>query len=82
MDYLLDPSWIINVLAGRGDAAAYHRNLPLDRVAISFVSVGEIYKVAFTYANPEAHLASFRQFLAPYTQLPQFGPENILGSVP
>jgi predicted nucleic acid-binding protein len=54
MDYLLDPSWIINVLAGRGDAAAYHRNLPLDRVAASFVSVGEIYEVAFTYANPEA----------------------------
>jgi tRNA(fMet)-specific endonuclease VapC len=69
MDYLLDTSWIINVLAGRGDTAAYHRNLPLDRIAVSFVSVGEMYEVAFAYANPEAHLVSFRQFLAPFTLL-------------
>src|SRR5207237_5116099 len=31
--------------------------------------VGEIYDVAFAYANPQAHLSSFRQFLAPFTLL-------------
>ena len=30
---------------------------------------GEIYDVAFAYANPQAHLSSFRQFLAPFTLL-------------
>jgi tRNA(fMet)-specific endonuclease VapC len=28
--------------------------------------VGEIYDTAFAYANPEAHLSTFRQFLRPY----------------
>ena len=69
MDYLLDTSWIINVLAGESASAAYQRNLNLARVAVSYVSVGEIYEVAFAYVNPEAHLVSFRQFLAPFKLL-------------
>jgi tRNA(fMet)-specific endonuclease VapC len=69
MQYLLDTSWIIQVLAGRSDAAAHHRKLNLARVAVSYLSVGEIYEVAFNYANPGAHLLSFRHFLAPFTLL-------------
>jgi tRNA(fMet)-specific endonuclease VapC len=69
MDHLLDTSWIIQVLAGQRDAATRHRNLNLGRVAVSYLTVGEIYDVAFNYANPQAHLSSFRQFLAPFTIL-------------
>ena len=69
MEYLLDTSWIIEVLAGREETARQHRNLNLAKVAISYISMGEIYEVAFNYANPHAHLSSFRQFLAPFTML-------------
>ena len=66
MEYLLDTSWIIEVLAGREKTARQHKNLNLSKVAISHISIGEVYEVAFNYANPQAHLASFRQFFAPY----------------
>jgi tRNA(fMet)-specific endonuclease VapC len=66
MEYLLDTSWIIEVLAGREKAVRQHKNLNLARVAVSYVSIGETYEVAFNYANPQAHLSSFRQFLAPF----------------
>jgi tRNA(fMet)-specific endonuclease VapC len=69
MEYLLDTSWIIEVLAGREGTARQHRNLNLAKVAVSYVSIGDIYEVAFNYANPQAHLSSFRQFLAPFTIL-------------
>ena len=69
MDHLLDTSWIIQVLAGRRETAKHHRNLNLARVAVSYITVGEIYEVAFNYANPQAHLSSFRQFLAPLSLL-------------
>jgi tRNA(fMet)-specific endonuclease VapC len=69
MEYLLDTSWIIQVLAGQPEAATQHKRLNLSRVAASYVSFGEIYEVAFNYANPQAHLLSLRQFLAPFKRL-------------
>ena len=69
MEYLLDTSWIIEVLAGREETARQHRLLNPANVAVSYVTMGEIYEVAFNYANPLAHLSSFRQFLAPFTML-------------
>ena len=69
MEYLLDTNWIIQVLAGHNATAAYHRKLDLQKVAVSYITAGEIYEVAFNYANPEAHLLSLRQFLAPFKLL-------------
>ena len=40
-----------------------------EQIAVSYITVGEIYDVAFAYGNPHAHLSSFRQFLAPFTLL-------------
>jgi tRNA(fMet)-specific endonuclease VapC len=69
MEYLFDTSWIIEVLAGRGETARQHKKLNLVKIAVSYVSIGEIYEVAFNYANPQAHLSSFREFLAPFQRL-------------
>ena len=63
MDYLLDTSWIIHALAGRPETVGFHKHLNVARTALSIISIGEIYEVAFAYANPQEHLASFRQFL-------------------
>ena len=69
MEYLFDTSWIIEVLAGRGETARQHTRLNLAKIAVSYISIGEIYEVAFNYANPQAHLLSFREFLAPFKRL-------------
>lgn len=68
MVYLLDTSWIIQLLAGHNETVTFHKS-PYPDMMVSYITVGEIYDVAFAYANPQAHLSSFRQFLAPFTLL-------------
>ena len=69
MRYLLDTNWLIQLLAGYKETATFHKHLHPEQIAVSLITVGEIYDVAFAYANPQAHLSSFRQFLAPFTLL-------------
>ena len=69
MNYLLDTNWLIQLLAGHKETATFHRHLHPETIAVSFITVGEIYDVAFAYANPQARLVSFRQFLAPFKVL-------------
>ena len=69
MDHFLDTSWIIQALAGRPETIGFHKHLNLACTALSIISIGEIYEVAFAYANPQEHLASFRQFLSPFRLL-------------
>jgi len=66
MAYILDADWVINALAGKQRADTILQNLAPTGITISWITVGEIYDTAFTYANPDAHLAYFRQFLSPY----------------
>ena len=63
MTYILDTDWIINLLAGRKDAEERIQQLDPREIVISLITVGEIYESAFNYANPEAHIKTFRQFL-------------------
>ncbi len=63
MKYILDADWIINLLVGNKKAADSVAHLDPEDIVISLVTVAEIYEGAFTYANPEPHIQSFRQFL-------------------
>jgi tRNA(fMet)-specific endonuclease VapC len=65
MAYMLDADWVINALAGRKRADTLLQKLAPTGITI-WITVGEIYDTAFAYANPEAHLSAFRQFLRPY----------------
>ncbi len=65
MKYLLDTDWIIQLLAGDNKTATFHKRLAPEDIAVSLLTVGEIYEVAFNYTNPSSHLTSFRQFLEP-----------------
>jgi tRNA(fMet)-specific endonuclease VapC len=65
MAYMLDADWVINALAGRKQADTLLQKLAPTGITI-WITVGEIYDTAFAYANPEAHLSAFRQFLRPY----------------
>lgn len=63
MAYLIDADGVIQALAGRQPAVETLDRLAADGISISLVTVGEIYEGAFGLANPQAHLATFRQFL-------------------
>ena len=62
MTYLLDTDWIINLLAGKQDAEERIQHLDPEEIAISLATVAEVYESAFQYANPEAHIHTFRSF--------------------
>ena len=66
MRYLLDTDWIIQTLAGDQKTASTLGKLRPTDVAISLVTIGEIYEGAFAYTNTQAHLKTFRQFLTPF----------------
>jgi tRNA(fMet)-specific endonuclease VapC len=66
MAYILDADWVIHALAGKQRADTLLQQLAPRGITISWITVGEIYETAFDYANPDAHLAAFRQFLSPY----------------
>ena len=67
--YLLDTNWIIQALANRQPALGALDRLAGSRVYVSYVTVGELYERAFSFANPQAHLISFRYFLGFYRLL-------------
>lgn len=67
--YLLDTDWIIQALSSFEPAASTRRTIAGQGINVSIVSIGEIYEGAFTFANPHAHLASFRRHLDAYTVL-------------
>jgi tRNA(fMet)-specific endonuclease VapC len=67
--YLLDADWIIDALGGREPVAGRLARLAGSRIYVSYVTAGEVYERAFVYANPQAHLVSFRQFLSAYRLL-------------
>src|SRR6266567_5371513 len=69
MAHLLDTNWLIQLLGRHKETATFHKSIHPDKLAVSYITVGEIYDVAFAYANPQAHLVSFRQFLAPFKVL-------------
>jgi tRNA(fMet)-specific endonuclease VapC len=69
MPYLLDADWAIHALAGRRQAATTLEQLSPEGIALSWVTVGEIYERAFHSPNPQAHLESFREFMRPYRLL-------------
>lgn len=69
MPYLVDADWIINALAGRHDAVATLRQLAPEGLAVSWITVGELYEGALASPNPRGHLASLRRFLSPFRKL-------------
>lgn len=66
MPYLLDTDWIIQALAGQAQSVQTLHLLAPQGMAISWITIGEIYEGAFGSPDPPAHLAAFRQFLRPF----------------
>ncbi len=65
MPHLLDANWAIHALADRPPYVDTLRRLESEGLALSWVTVGEVYEGAFGLPDPQGHLASFRRFLQP-----------------
>ncbi len=69
MGYLLDTDWAINALAGRPDTVETLRKLTPEGIAISLITIGEIYEGAFGFPDPQTHIARFREFISAFRLL-------------
>lgn len=70
MAYLLDTDYAIQALAGRQPAVGTLTRMAGSPIALSIITLAELYERAFTSPNPQAHLASFRDFWHLYHLLP------------
>jgi tRNA(fMet)-specific endonuclease VapC len=70
MAYLLDSDWVINALAGRRRALSPLEGLSAQHTGVSVITLAEVYQQAFESTNPDAYLATFRGFIAPFRVIP------------
>jgi predicted nucleic acid-binding protein len=68
--YLVDSDYIIDAIARISDSLAVLDRLSVDGLAVSIVTLGELFEGAYIFPDPEAELAIYRQFLSGYAVLP------------
>ena len=69
MTYLVDADWVIDALTGHRNATSVLTDLAPRGIAISAVTVAEIYEGAFRSPNPAEHLRLYRGLLGPFRRL-------------
>ena len=74
MRYLADTDYLIDASGGIATAVRTLERLSNRGVAISVVSLGEIFEGAYGFPDPPALLASYRQFLARFPVVPLSDP--------
>jgi tRNA(fMet)-specific endonuclease VapC len=70
MTYIVDADWVINALTGYRNAAPVLTRLAPQGIAVSAVTVAEIYEGVFKSSNPAEHLRLYRGLLQPFRRLP------------
>jgi tRNA(fMet)-specific endonuclease VapC len=68
--YLVDTDWIIDGVADRSAARDLLRRLSVDGLAISVITLGEVFEGAYVYSAPQERIGRYREFLAGYPVLP------------
>ena len=63
MKYLVDTDWVVDYLAGKSQAISLLSSAWQDGIAISLITLGEIYEGIYYGRDPERSEAVFRQFL-------------------
>lgn len=69
MKHLVDSDWIINARAKIPGSLETLRRLRAEGLAVSIVSLGELYEGAFIFPDPMADIRSTRRFLDGYAVL-------------
>lgn len=57
---------MIHIVSGNQGAADALERLTPERICVSWVTIGEVYEVAYNSPNPEAQLDVYRRFLEPF----------------
>ena len=63
MRYLVDTDWVIHYLNGRPDVVAHIQNLEPDTLAISVITVAELYEGVYYSRDPRKAEEGLRDFL-------------------
>ncbi len=69
MKFLVDSDWIIDCLRGNEPAIQSLSQIASQGLAVSIISVAEIYEGAYGQSDPQTHLETFRTFLRAFTTL-------------
>jgi tRNA(fMet)-specific endonuclease VapC len=72
--YLADTDYLIDARGGISAALGSLQQMSDQGVAVSIVSLGEIFEGAYGFPDPARLLTGFRQFLATYPVLPLIDP--------
>jgi len=67
--HLIDTDRIIDVIGGHRDASRLLQTLGQEGIAVSIVTIGELYEGAFRFPDAEVRLRTYRQLLASFTVL-------------
>lgn len=67
--YLVDTDWLIDVMTGVAAAQSILTELSDDLLAISIVTLGELFKGVHRSPNPASHMQSLKGFLDGYQVL-------------
>jgi tRNA(fMet)-specific endonuclease VapC len=70
MKYLVDSDWVVDYLAGKQQAVSLLTSVWQDGIAISLITLGEIYEGIYYGRDPQQSEAVFRQFLRSVDVLP------------
>ena len=69
MSYLLDTDWLIDARGDLPSAVRAIDDLSDAGLAVSIISIGELYEGAFRFPDPQAELGHIRRFLEPFKTL-------------
>jgi tRNA(fMet)-specific endonuclease VapC len=69
MKFLVDSDWIVDCLRGDQTAIQILSQIASLGLAVSIISVAEIYEGAYGQSDPQTHLETLRTFLRAFTTL-------------
>lgn len=70
MKYLVDSDWVIDYLVGKQQAIVLLSTLAKEGIAVSLITLGEIYEGIYYGRDPQRSEEGFRKFLRGVTVLP------------
>ena len=70
MKYLVDSDWVIDYLVGKQQAIVLLSALAKEGIAVSLITLGEIYEGIYYGRDPQSSEEGFRKFLRGVTVLP------------
>ena len=79
MKYLLDTTWIVECLRGNPEIGSCIQELQQEGLAVSIVSVAELYEGVFRSNLPEANESALKDFLSAVTVLGD--PQDVAGGM-